>query len=184
MDVLTAYWVAVAATVTAAAILGGVALIFRQTRREADKTGVTPLIANWLDENFAYARGGFRLKAVLDCDHESSRARAFICKQMPPVPNDGHTVRLKDLTSRPFQRRKAFAWQVYEECVPFCAQKGWQPLEIHRWSRPDLIMPMNKVWTVLFEQGKVVIAPGWTPIPSLPNKRATAYNSFTLPPQP
>jgi hypothetical protein len=98
-------------------------------------------------------------------------------------PKVSQVRRLKKMQSRPFQRRKSFAWQVYAECVPFCAQHGWQPLEIHGWSRPDLIMPMNQVWTVLIEQGHVVISAGWTPIPPLPNKRITSYSSFNLPPQ-
>jgi hypothetical protein len=144
-----------------------------------------PRIGQWFRENIAFVRGGFRLSAVLDCDGESGRGRAYIGKQTPALPpKDGQVRRLKKMSSRPFQRRKAFAWQVYAECVPFCAQHGWQPLEIHGWSRPDLIMPMNDVWTVLIEQGRVVISAGWTPIPSLPKKRATVYNSFNLPPQP
>jgi hypothetical protein len=186
-DNWTLFWIAFSAGVAVLAVGGVWKWILPWARNQASRTGIMPHIARWLGENVAYIRSGFRLKAVLDCDFEPfvGRARAYIGKLTPPLPpKDGQVSRLKDMRSRPFQRTRTFAWQVYMECVPFCAQHGWQALEIHGWSRPDLIMPMNKVWTVLFKDGNVMIAGGWTPIPALPAKRATAYNSFNLPPQP
>jgi hypothetical protein len=182
-DLFSQFWIPVAVIVAAAVIIGLGRWILTWVRQQADAAANAPHSANRLGEIATYVRSGFRLKAVLERDHDTNRARAIIGWQKPPLPDDGHTVRLKDMTSRPFQRAESFAWQVYAECVPFCAANGWKPLEIYGWSRSDLIMPMNKVWTILFDEQKVVIAPGWTPIPSFPNKRITSYGSFNLPPQ-
>jgi len=182
-DYWALFWIPVAVILAAAAFIGIWKGVVKWVQRQADAAANAPHSANRLGEMVTYVRSEFRLKAVLDCDHGTNRARAIIGRQRPTVPDDGQTVRLKDMTSRPFQRAESFAWQVYAECVPFCAANGWKPLEIYGWSRPDLIMPTNKVWTLLFEDGKVVIAPGWTPIHSLATERATAYTSFNLPPQ-
>ncbi len=182
-DYWALFWIPVAVIVAAAGIIAIGKWVVSWAQRQADAAANAPHSANRLGEIVTYVQSGFRLKAVLDCDHNTNRARAVIGRQKPLLPNDGHTVRLKDMTSRPFQRAESFAWQVYAECVPFCAANGWKPLKIYGWSHPDLIMPTNKVWTVLFEDGKVAFAPGWTPIPSLPNKRTTSYSLFNLPPQ-
>jgi hypothetical protein len=169
-------------TVIGGLILAAILALVKWGANTAQKGGQTARVKHWLAENWAYVRGGFRWNAVLDCDHDSSVGRAHICKRVPPLVTDENDVRVRlgELKSRPFQSRKSFAWQVYATFVPFCAQHGWHPLELHGWSAPGLI-GHRRVWSVDFDQGHVVIAPGWSPITAI--QQEPKVNLAYLPPQ-
>lgn len=84
-DYWALFWIPVAVIVAAAAIIGIWKLVVTWVQRQADAAVNAPHSANRLGEMVTYVRSGFRLKAVLDCDHSTNRARAVIAKQKPPV---------------------------------------------------------------------------------------------------
>jgi len=162
-------------------------LVISWARRRIDIASIVRRIRQWLADNVAYVRNGFRLQAVLHYDEADRSAHGFICKRLPPVPTpDSQVLRMWELESRRFQSRKGFAWQAYATWVPRCPD-NCRVLEINGWSSPELLLPGHTVWAVWFDNNNLVVyrnqspIPGWSPIPSLPIKRRANSNTFIPP---
>lgn len=139
-------------------------LVIRWARKRLDKFGIT----QWIAENTTYVRDGFRFKAVFDYYNSSRTACIVICKKIPPQPD--HSFRSDVLKSGFLQSRKMFAWQLYATLIPtnVLGNRTWK---IYGWSSPEVIYPGAKVWTIEVEDNKLLLAPGWTPIPPISEKR-------------